>query len=172
LHGRYTLAKQAASTKHRRLRLQHRLIFLRNAADSLLHARKVYTAANSTVRSSGEGSDSEGCDEEQAIAIETAMDAALPSFLGTAWSYVVQDIDDTMKEVTKKFLRDKSVPWQIRIRRAQALQRLGQIFLEEGARAEAMTSSEGGSAGRAPEERQAEAKAVIQEAFLGAMRER
>jgi len=172
LHGRYTLAKRAASTKHRGLRLQHRLIFLRNAADSLMRARQVYTAASSVVRSSGEGSDSEGCDEEQARVIEAAMDAALPSFLATAWSYVVQDIDDTMKEVTKKFLRDKSIPWQIRIRRAQALQHLGQIFSEEGAQAEAMQSSGGGASGRAPEERQAEAKAVIQEAFLGAMRER
>jgi len=166
------LAKRAASAKHRRVRLQHRLIFLRNAADSLLHARKVYNAASNVARSSSDSSDSEGCDEEQARAIEEAMDGALPSFLGTAWSYVVQDIDDTMKEVAKKLLLDKSVPWQIRIRRAQALQRLGQIFSEEGARAEAMQSSEGGAAGRAPEERQAEAKAVIQEAFLGAMKER
>ena len=85
---------------------------------------------------------------------------------------MVQDIDATTKEVTKKFLRDKSVPWQIRIRRAQALQRLGQIFTEEGMRAETMPSSEGGSAGRTQEERQAEAKAVIQEALLGAMREK
>ena len=65
LHGRYTLAKRAVSTKHRGLRLQHRLIFLRNAADSLMRARQVYTAASSVVRSSGEGSDSEGCDEDR-----------------------------------------------------------------------------------------------------------
>jgi len=172
LQGRYTLAKRFASTKHRRLRIQHRLLFLRSAADSLLHARKVYRAANTAGRSSGEDTDSEGHDDEQARAIEAAMDAALPSFLGTAWSYVVQDVDDTMKEVSKKLLRDKSVPWQIRIRRAQALQLVGQIFTETGMRADAMQNSENCPAGRSPDERQVEAKAVIQEAFLGAMRER
>merc|ERR1719401_2681789 len=74
-------------------------------------------------------------DEQKHKAIESALEDALPLFLETALAAVVTDVDGTVKEVGRKLLKDKSVPWQIRVRRAQALQRLGQIFLEEGTRA-------------------------------------
>ncbi|CAE7735730.1 unnamed protein product [Symbiodinium microadriaticum] len=114
--------------------------------------------------------------EEQAQEVEAAMEDALPSFLQTAWSYVVRDIDKTVRDVGRKFLQDKSVPWQIRIRRAQALQLLGQVFVSEGAlaakAAAANSVPEPGAASTEAGGPTLAAKAALQEAMLGAMREK
>ena len=50
-------------------------------------------------------------DDAQRQAVEAALDGALPTFLRTAWG-----IDGTIKEVSRKLLKDKSKPWQIRLR--------------------------------------------------------
>jgi len=110
--------------------------------------------------------DESGPTEEQQKAVEQALDDALPLFLQTAWAAVVTDLDGTIKEVGRKVLKDKSVPWQIRVRRAQALQRLGQIFAEEGAKAAAAS---GGSAKTMTSE---VAKATLQEALMGSVKEK
>eukprot|EP00435_Cladocopium_sp_Y103_P057252 s178_g19.t1 len=163
LHGRISLTKSRASMKHNSLVLKHRLRFYKNAAGSLIKAGKVYSAATKVSKElkeeqpesqSGKGQSGNVSNngsaptpfqltnskdreapvtEEQAQQVEAAMDDALPLFLQTAWSYVVQDIDRTVRDVGRKFLQDKSVPWQIRIRRAQALQLLGEIFQTEAA---------------------------------------
>jgi len=163
LVGRFSFSKRMASAKHTHLQMKHRLAFYKNAAGSLMYAKSVYKAASSAA--TVESTEGENNEEEQAKIVEAAMDDALPTFLHTAWSYVVRDIDTTSKEVARKLLQDKSVPWQIRIRRAQALRHLGQIFVEEGLKAEQAASG-------SMEGRKAEAKAVLQEAFLGAMREK
>uniref|UniRef100_A0A7S4VU03 J domain-containing protein n=1 Tax=Alexandrium monilatum TaxID=311494 RepID=A0A7S4VU03_9DINO len=106
-------------------------------------------------------------DEAQRKAVEEALDAALPVFLQTAWAAVVTDIDGSIKEVGRKLLKDKSVPWQIRIRRAQALQRLGQIFSQEGAKAVAV---QGDTSARVMTSEAA--RATLQEALLGSCREK
>jgi len=82
--------------------------------------------------------------------------------LQTVWAAVVTDIDGTIKEVGRKLLKDKSVCWQIRVRRAQALQRLGQIFSEESARA--LRAQGESSMGQVTTET---AKAMLQEALVG-----
>lgn len=104
--------------------------------------------------------------ERQRKAVEDALDDALPQFLQTAWSYVVTDIDGTLKEVGRKLLKDKSVSWQLRLRRAQALRRLGEIFAEEGAKAQA---AGGGAAMTMSGE---VARATLQEALMGSVREK
>jgi len=168
LDGRFSLSKRMVAIKHTRLKMRHGMDFYKNAASSLMRAKSVYTAASSMKKTEGEELE----DEEQAKKVEAAMDDALPTFLQTAWTYVVRDIDSTMKEVGRKFLQDKSVPWQIRIRRAQALRILGLIFVEEGARAEEAQGHGKAPRGMASEERKAEAKAVLQEALMGAMRQK
>lgn len=167
MHGRISLTKSRASMKHNSLVLKHRLRFYKNAAGSLIKAGKVYSAATKVSKELKEEqpesqSGEPPVTEEQAQQVEAAMDDALPLFLQTAWSYVVQDIDRTVRDVGRKFLQDKSVPWQIRIRRAQALQLLGEIFQTEAAAAK--------SAGQEPGTADGTAKAVLQEAMLGAMR--
>mmetsp|Transcript_53876 Transcript_53876/g.125691 ORF Transcript_53876/g.125691 Transcript_53876/m.125691 type:complete len:705 (-) Transcript_53876:165-2279(-) len=178
LHGRISLTKSRASLKHNGLIMKHRMRFYRNAAGSLIKAGKVYSAATKlskeTEGESGEGGET-AVPEEQAQEVEAAMEDALPLFLKTAWSYVVRDIDKTVREVGRKFLQDKSVPWQIRIRRAQALQLLGQVFVSEGAAAAAKAASApepSGAGGTEVGGTSSAAKVVLQEAMLGAMREK
>ncbi|KAF4731322.1 hypothetical protein FOZ62_031079, partial [Perkinsus olseni] len=57
---------------------------------------------------------------------------ALPVFLRTAWDMCALDIEHTVKIICKRVLMDISVPWQIRMRRAYALLRMGQIFEDMG----------------------------------------
>merc|ERR1740121_1588031 len=99
---------------------------------------KVHDVATKLQPKEGEEAD----EEQQRKIVEEALDEALPIFLQTAWAAVVTDIDGTIKEVGRKLLKDKSVSWQIRVRRAQALQRLGEIFMEEGAKAESGQSGQ------------------------------
>jgi len=180
LHGRISLTKSRASMKHNGLVFKHSLRFYRNAAGSLIKAGKVYSAATKIPKEKeGEQSADAGdasVPEEQAHEVEAAMEDALPSFLQTAWSYVVRDIDKTVRDVGRKFLQDKSVPWQIRIRRAQALQLLGQVFVSEGAlaakAAAASSVPDPGAANAEAAGPTSAAKAVLQEAMLGAMREK
>ncbi|CAE7234085.1 fliI [Symbiodinium natans] len=141
---------------------------------------QVYSAATKLPKEQKEGeaatdSGDAAVPEEQVQEVEAAMEDALPTFLKAAWSYVVRDIDKTVREVGRKFLQDKSVPWQIRIRRAQALQLLGQVFVSEGATAMKAANSatpEPGANGAEVGGATSAAKAVLQEAMLGAMREK
>eukprot|EP00913_Durusdinium_trenchii_P025419 g23863.t1 len=143
--------------KHNGLVLKHRLRFYKNAAGSLIKAGKVYSAASKFSKEEPTQTEGEGppLSEEQAQEVERVMDDALPLFLQTAWSYVVRDIDRTVRDVGRKFLQDKSVPWQIRIRRAEALKLLGEIFQAEATAAKAAGPEQGADG---------TAKAVLQEA--------
>jgi len=60
--------------------------------------------------------------------IRDQLEDALPLLMETAWSICQVDIEQTVKAATKMTLKDISVPWQIRMRRAYALRRLGRIF--------------------------------------------
>jgi len=169
LVGRFSLSKSMATVKHKRLKMRHSIDLYKKAAGSLMRAKSVYKAASAVKKTSTEEEGEQLLDEDQARKVEAAMDDALPTFLQTAMAYVVRDIDSTSKEVCRKLLQDKSVPWQIRIRRAQALQILGLVFVEEGLR---VADSNKASSGPVSEERKAEVKAVLQEALMGAMREK
>merc|ERR1712151_1291786 len=120
----------------------HKLQFYQDAASSVFKVKKMHDAvqkqSNNEEGESVEASEAQVAaqEEEQRQAIESALEEALPTFLQTAWSCVVTDIDGTVKEVSRKLLKDKSACWQIRLRRAQALQKLGEIFQEEGTKAE------------------------------------
>eukprot|EP00929_Paragymnodinium_shiwhaense_P005503 TRINITY_DN10760_c0_g1_i2.p1 TRINITY_DN10760_c0_g1~~TRINITY_DN10760_c0_g1_i2.p1 ORF type:complete len:606 (-),score=185.97 TRINITY_DN10760_c0_g1_i2:246-2063(-) len=99
-------------------------------------------------------------------AVDEAFSTALPQFLQTAWAAVVTDIDDTVKEVGRKLLKDKSVCWQVRLRRAQALKRLGDIFVEEAAKVHAES---GGEKAQLSSEA---AKELLMEALTGTLSEK
>mmetsp|Transcript_65354 Transcript_65354/g.117653 ORF Transcript_65354/g.117653 Transcript_65354/m.117653 type:complete len:712 (+) Transcript_65354:79-2214(+) len=180
LVGRFSLSKRIASAKHNGLVLRNGIRFYRTAAGSLIRAGKVYNAASKIKEGdkSHEPGESEERSPEEATKrqeqekkVEEAMDNALPYFLKTAWAYVSRDIDSTVKMVGRKFLQDKSVPWQIRIRRAQALRCLGHIFFEEGIFA-AGRAIAAGAEDSAAVAQGAQAKALLQEAMMGAMREK
>lgn len=162
LSGRFSLSKRAASARHTAVHLRHGMQFCRSAAGSLIGAKKLYsTATRQSAVKEGDEEAAKAAQEVQAKEVEAALDQALPGFLQTAWSYVVRDVDSTTKQVGRKLLQDKAVPWQVRIRRAQALQCLGQIFREVAAEKDPTTVA-------ASEE----VKAKLHEAFAGAVREK
>mmetsp|Transcript_102573 Transcript_102573/g.289770 ORF Transcript_102573/g.289770 Transcript_102573/m.289770 type:complete len:674 (+) Transcript_102573:44-2065(+) len=160
LVGRHSIAKRRLAAKQSRRLTQHRFRFYHSLAGSFRHALKIHGAMKKA--SKGEGTDSSGGQRAaSSIAVEEKLEAALPTFLHTAWTSVVRDIDATVKMVGRRLLQDKSAPWQLRIRRAQALRLLGQVFEEEGAKA--MSSPEGGLSSEV-------VKATLQEALVGSMR--
>eukprot|EP00927_Polykrikos_kofoidii_P066618 TRINITY_DN62184_c0_g1_i1.p1 TRINITY_DN62184_c0_g1~~TRINITY_DN62184_c0_g1_i1.p1 ORF type:complete len:785 (+),score=159.42 TRINITY_DN62184_c0_g1_i1:139-2355(+) len=178
LVGHFSISKRVASVKHSGLVVAHRMHLYKNAAGSLLRVKRVHDAAKSAARKSTSTEVDEGdqgtndveepeMDEEQRKAIADALDSALPQFLQTAWAAVVTDLDGTVKEVGRKLVKDKSVCWQIRVRRAQALQMLGQIFVEEGTKAQAAQGDSRGSLMSSET-----AKTVLQEALIGSVREK
>merc|ERR1719282_1687210 len=60
------------------------------------------------------------------------IEESLPVFLQTIWDCSVLDIESTLRQICNKALKDISVPWQIRHRRARALLRLGRVFQDVG----------------------------------------
>lgn len=110
-----------------------------------MHSTEVKFKAMSSVAKSGfavkEMTDAAGSgmsDEDQAKRDAAArqalssLEGSLPVFLQTIWDISQMDIEATLYKVCDRALKDISVPWQIRYRRAIALKRLGQIFRDAG----------------------------------------
>jgi len=169
LVGRFSIQKRMKSVRHSGLIMRHRMRFYQNAAGSLFKAKNVHDAVRSATPTEGteaeEGQGEPQLEEDQRKAVEDALENALPQFLQTAWAAVVMDIDGTIKEVGRKLLKDKSVCWQIRVRRAEALQLLGKLFVEEGIKAQ---ESQGDSAASVMTSEAA--KATLHEALMGAVK--
>merc|ERR1712183_880997 len=73
----------------------------------------------------------EASSEAKAAKSKAAMqhlENSIPLILEVLWEVSAKDIEATLEVVTKLYLRDVSVPWIIRSRRAAALQRMGRIF--------------------------------------------
>jgi len=128
--GRYRPSKLAASLRHNLQRTNNKLRAGAAAVTAIRHGVKVKAAAFDKDR---RDSDPSLGDEEGDLNFEAAQQAfqeSLPAFLASAWAWSKVDIDVTLSQVVAMVLNDLSVPWQIRIRRGQALQKLGEIFLE------------------------------------------
>eukprot|EP00812_Abedinium_dasypus_P015095 NODE_867_length_1333_cov_197.234742.p1 GENE.NODE_867_length_1333_cov_197.234742~~NODE_867_length_1333_cov_197.234742.p1 ORF type:complete len:378 (-),score=122.26 NODE_867_length_1333_cov_197.234742:198-1283(-) len=79
----------------------------------------------------GAADDAEGGDDQARKAM-ASLEGSMPVFLQTLWDVSAVDIDSTLRRVCGKVLKDVSVPWQIRHRRAVALMRLGRVFRDTG----------------------------------------
>lgn len=161
LAGRCSFAKRAVAARRSCHTVGSQLRFCRSAIGSAVAAKRVTDAARRQEQLQ------QGAALPEASGLEDAVDDALPQFLQTAWAAVVRDIDCTIKHVGRKLLQDKSVPWQIRIRRAQALKVLGETFAASGAAAGAI-HGHAGTRGLTSEA----AKELVLEAVLGSIRER
>jgi curved DNA-binding protein CbpA len=64
--------------------------------------------------------------------MKESLEESLPMFLQAIWDYSAIDIENTVSHVCNKVLKDISVPWQLRVRRAYALLRLGRVFRDVG----------------------------------------
>lgn len=60
--------------------------------------------------------------------LNDSLEGKLPVFLQTLWDVCLLDITSTLKNVSGKVLKDVSVPWQLRLRRCQALLHLARGF--------------------------------------------
>merc|ERR1712217_782692 len=89
--------------------------------------KKMHDAAGSKEESTDEKEK-----EEAARQTMTSLEDSLPVFLQTIWDISAVDIENTLRSVCDKVLKDMSVPWQIRHRRAVALLRLGRVFRDVG----------------------------------------
>merc|ERR1712187_351586 len=87
-----------------------------------------------------------------------SFEESLPVFLQTAWDMSAMDISSTASGVCNKLIKDVSVPWQLRVRRARALQRLGRIFLDASADSDLDPTGS--------------AKQQLEEAFLGSIKQK
>merc|ERR1719421_1447798 len=80
----------------------------------------------------------QACEEDQEKKEEamqktmSSLEDSLPVVLQTTWDWCAVDIETTLRQVCSKVLKDVSVPWQIRYRRALALLRLGRVFRDVG----------------------------------------
>jgi len=70
--------------------------------------------------------------EEEHTKFSQELEESLPVFLEAMWTVSVMDIESTIKGVCDKILKDISVPWQLRYRRAQSLLWLGRAFRDAG----------------------------------------
>jgi hypothetical protein len=99
---------------------------------------------------------------EENAEMKKQMEESLPVLLETAWSMCQVDIEDTLKISTKMVLKDVTVPWQLRIKRAYAMRRLGRIFEEVA------TTYESGAGVEASAE---QVMRQIEEAFISTIQE-
>ena len=86
--------------------------------------------------------DGGGIDAEQAQHMAEQFDGSLPAFLELAWAINKRDIQKTLKAVCKKIFNDASVPKEMRVERAQAVQILGGEFKRIGNLVKLMQGSE------------------------------
>ncbi|CAK0833062.1 unnamed protein product [Prorocentrum cordatum] len=91
---------------------------------------------------------------------QSCLEESLPVFLQAIWDISALDIESTTRSVCEKVLKDCSVPWQLRHRRAVALLRLGRLLRDAG------------QVDRKDLSDSKEVKQHLEEALLGAMRDR
>jgi curved DNA-binding protein CbpA len=79
--------------------------------------------------------------QEYCVMSEETMDASLPVFLELAWAINKRDIQSTLREACQKLFDDASVPKEMRMERARAIQILGREFQTVGKEAAAAAAA-------------------------------
>lgn len=125
LRGSFTIDSHLASWRDSTHAINVRV----QAASSM--ARSAYAVKRMHDHVSAEPADDAEAKADLASQAELLNDS-LPVFLQTIWDVSVMDIETTLWTVCDKVLKDISVPWQIRYRRALALRRLGRAFRDAG----------------------------------------
>jgi len=126
LRGTFTLDQQLASLKECTHAAKMKVQAMSSTAKSGLALKRMHDVAGSQIEE-----DQEKKEEAQRQTM-TSLEDSLPVFLQTIWDWSVVDIEKTLLHICGNVLKDISVPWQIRYRRAMALLRLGRIFRDVG----------------------------------------
>mmetsp|Transcript_34194 Transcript_34194/g.102069 ORF Transcript_34194/g.102069 Transcript_34194/m.102069 type:complete len:906 (-) Transcript_34194:197-2914(-) len=128
LRGHFTLETQLAALRESTHNARVRFQAMSSVAKSALAVKRMHDAAGSQA---GAEEDQEK-KEEAARQTMASLEDSLPVFLQTIWDVSAVDIESTLHHVCDKVLKDISVPWQIRHRRAVAMLRLGRVFRDAG----------------------------------------
>jgi hypothetical protein len=108
--------------------------------------------------------DSGSRDENEAELVESITNA-LPTFMETLWSFSAHDITGTLDKVIERVLSDGSVSHVIRERRAQALEELGALFMDEAEASRKGLQAEDS----APESQDERKRKRFEEAFMASL---
>lgn len=131
LRGNFTLETQVNQWRESYRQSGTRMQAMSSVVKSGLAVKKMHDVAGATDNDeAGEGDQEKK--EEAARQAMHSLEESLPVFLQTIWDVSVVDIETTTIHICDKALKDISVPWQIRHRRAIALQRLGRLFRDSG----------------------------------------
>jgi len=127
LRGHFTLETQVASWKESAHQAKVRFQAVSSVVKSGLAVKHMHDVA-------GGQKEEEDQDKKEEAARQTmsSLEDSLPVFLQTIWDISAVDIESTLRRTCDKVLKDISVPWQIRHRRAIALLRLGRVFRDVG----------------------------------------
>jgi len=122
-----------ASWKESSQQYKTRWNIMSSVARSAMAVKKMHDVAGASVL--GEDSPDTELSQEQKEKAQrdtlSSLEDSLPVFLQTIWDVSAADIESTLRRVCDKVLKDISVPWQIRLRRAIALRRLARIFRDK-----------------------------------------
>lgn len=155
LGGHFTVSSQWQSWKDSAQSAKGRFAAMASVARTAMAVKKMHDEASQHMNEECQEKKDEGA--KQAMA---SLEESLPVFLETIWHVSAVDIENTLRKVCDKVLKDISVPWQIRYRRAMALLRLGRVFRDAGqVDHRDLTESKA-------------AKQTLEEALYGAIRER
>jgi len=126
LRGSFTLDQQLASWKESTRAAKAKVQAVSSMAKTGLALKRMHDVAGSQIEEDQEKN------EEAQRKTMTSLEDSLPVFLQTIWDVSVVDIEKTLDHICSNVLKDISVPWQIRYRRAMALLRMGRIFRDVG----------------------------------------
>ena len=101
------------------------------AAQRSIEERRVLEGIEGN-KSPKEGGEPSALDEEQAKLAAQKLEETIPALLALAWAVNIRDISRTLKNACKKLFTDAEVPMPTRIRRAEAIQLIGDVFFSIG----------------------------------------
>mmetsp|Transcript_23735 Transcript_23735/g.74712 ORF Transcript_23735/g.74712 Transcript_23735/m.74712 type:complete len:912 (-) Transcript_23735:89-2824(-) len=127
LRGNFTIETQLASWRESTHVAKVRMQAMSSVAKSAFAVKRHLDVAG--VHGNDEDQEKK---EEAARQTMSSLEDSLPVFLQTIWDVSAVDIENTLRHVCDKVLKDISVPWQIRYRRATALVRFGRVFRDVG----------------------------------------
>lgn len=126
LHGSFTIDSQLVSWRDSIRATSVKVQAVSSVAKSAMVMKKMHDVAGAHAEEDQEKK------EEATREMLASLEDSAPIFLQAIWDISASDIEQTVRLVCDKILKDRSVPWQLRFRRALALLRLGHCFRDAG----------------------------------------
>jgi len=131
LRGNFTFETQLAQWRESAHSATVRITAMSSVAKSAYAVKQMHEAVEAASKSQEAADDTQKKQEIEQLT-RNSIEESLPMFLQAIWDVSAVDIENTVSHVCNKVLKDISVPWQLRLRRAHALLRLGRVFRDVG----------------------------------------